>query len=114
MPCTRESSEAIERLYPDRLIEQVELLAYHAFQGELWEKAVTYLRQAGAKAADRSAHREAVSYFERVLEALKHLPESRQTIEQAIDIRIDMRSSLLPLGEQAQVLERMREAEAAR
>jgi len=103
--------EAIERLYPDRLIEQVELLAHHAFQGELWEKAVTYLRQAGAKAADRSAHPEAVSYFERVLEALKHLPESRQTIEQAIDNRIDMRSSLQPLGEQAKVLARMREAE---
>ena len=74
-------------------------------------KAATYLRQAGAKAADRSAHREAVSYFERALEALKHLPENRQTIEQAIDIRIDMRSSLLPLGEQAKILERMREAE---
>ena len=104
-------AEAIERLYPDRLVEQVELLAHHAFHGELWEKAVTYLRQAGAKAADRSAHREAVSYFDRALEALKHLPESRPMIEQAIDIRIDMRSSLQPLGEQAKVLERMREAE---
>jgi tetratricopeptide (TPR) repeat protein len=104
--------EAIERLYPDRLIEQVELLAHHALQGELCEKAVTYLRQAGAKAADRSAHPEAVSYFERVLQALKHLPQNRQTIEQAIDIRIEMRSSLLPLGEQAKILARMREAEA--
>jgi class 3 adenylate cyclase len=104
--------EAIERLYPDRLAEQVELLAHHAFHGEVWEKAATYLRQAGDKAADRSAHREAVSYFEQALEALKHLSESRKTIEQAIDIRIDMRSSLQPLGEQAKVFERMREAEA--
>ena len=88
------------------------MLAHHAFHGELWEKAATYLRQAGAKAADRSAHREAVSYFDQALEALKHLPENRQTIEQGIDIRIDMRSSLQPLGEQAKVLERMREAEA--
>ena len=104
-------AEAIERLYPDRLVEQVELLAHHAFHGELWEKAVTYLRQAGAKAADRSAHREALSSFERALEALKHLPESRQMMEQGMDIRIDMRSSLQPLGEQAKVLERMREAE---
>ncbi|HEX5023177.1 MAG TPA: hypothetical protein VFX54_21085, partial [Candidatus Binatia bacterium] len=103
--------EAIERLYPDRLAEQVELLAHHTFHGELWEKAATYLRQAGAKAADRSAHREAVSYFDRAIEALKHLPESRQTIEQAIDIRIDMRSSLQPLGEQAKIFERMREAQ---
>ena len=103
--------EAIERLYGDRLAEQVELLAHHAFHGELWEKALTYLRQAGVKAADRSAHCEAVSYFDRALDALKHLPESRDTIELGIDIRIDMRSSLQPLGEQAKVLERMREAE---
>jgi class 3 adenylate cyclase/tetratricopeptide (TPR) repeat protein len=104
--------KAIERLYSNRLTEQVELLAHHAFRGELWEKAVTYLRQAGAKAADRSAHREAVSYFDQALEALKHLAESRQAIEHAIDIRIEMRSSLQPLGEQAKVFERMREAES--
>ena len=105
-------AEAIERLYPDRLAEQVELLAHHAFRGELWESAVNYSRQAGAKAADRSAHLEAVACFEQALDALKHLPESRQTIEQAIDIRIDMRSSLQPLGEQQKVFECLREAEA--
>ena len=53
-----------------------------------------------------------MSYFDQALEALKHLPESRQTIEQAIDIRIDLRSSLQPLGEQQKVFERLREAEA--
>ena len=30
--------EAIERLSPDRLAEQVERLAYHALQGEVWER----------------------------------------------------------------------------
>src|SRR5262249_283256 len=34
--------EAIETLYSDRLIEQVERLAHHALRGELWEKAVEY------------------------------------------------------------------------
>ena len=38
---------AIERFYPDRLSEHVERLAHHAVRGELWEKAVAYLRQAG-------------------------------------------------------------------
>ena len=36
--------EAIETLYPDRLHGQVERLAHHAFRGELWKKALTYLR----------------------------------------------------------------------
>ena len=56
--------EAIEKLYSDRLAEQAELLAHHAFRGEIWEKAVTYLRQAGVKAAGRSADREAVACFD--------------------------------------------------
>ena len=92
--------EAIETLYPDRLIEQVERLAHHAARGEVWEKAVTYLRQAGAKADARSAHREAASYFEQALTALEHLPENRETREQAIDLHFNLRTSLAALGEQ--------------
>src|SRR5262249_8841698 len=46
---------AIEALYPERLEEQIEHLAHHAVRGELHEQAVTYLRQAGLKAAARSA-----------------------------------------------------------
>ena len=49
--------ETMERLYGDRLGEQVDRLARHAVQGGLHEKAVHYLRQAGAKAAARSARR---------------------------------------------------------
>src|SRR5207249_11564167 len=80
--------EAIEALYPDRLIEQVERLAHHAVQGEVWRKALIYLRQAGAKADARSALRESVSYFEQALIALGHLPESREMHEQAIDLHL--------------------------
>jgi class 3 adenylate cyclase/predicted ATPase len=87
--------EAIEKLYSDRLTEQVELLAHHASRGELWEKAVEYLHLAGKKAAARSATREAIACFEQALEALKHLPESRQTIEKAINIRVDLGPTLI-------------------
>jgi tetratricopeptide (TPR) repeat protein len=48
--------QAIEHRYPDRLQEYVEQLANHAFKGEVWDKALTYLRRAGTKAAARSAH----------------------------------------------------------
>jgi predicted ATPase/class 3 adenylate cyclase len=104
--------EAIEGLYADRLAEQAERLAHHALRGEVWEKALVYCRQAGTKAAERSAYREAVASFEQGLEALKHLPESRDTIEQAIDLRLDLRRSLWPLGRFEEVLEYLREAEA--
>lgn len=82
--------EAIEKLYADRLIEQVERLAHHSVRAELWEKTVEYLHQAGKKAAIRSATQEAIAYFEQALEALEHTPESRSRIEKAIDIRVDL------------------------
>jgi class 3 adenylate cyclase/tetratricopeptide (TPR) repeat protein len=104
--------EAIETLYPDRLIEQVERLAHHATRGEVWDKAVTHLRQAGTKADARSALRESVSYFEQALTALGHLPESRETREQAIDLHFNQRSPLAALGERERVLEHLRAAEA--
>jgi tetratricopeptide (TPR) repeat protein len=56
-------AEAMQRLYADRLTEQVDRLAHHAFHGEQWERAVGYLRQAGTKAAARSAYPEASAYL---------------------------------------------------
>ncbi|HEV8441151.1 MAG TPA: AAA family ATPase [Methylomirabilota bacterium] len=104
--------QVIEGLYPDRLIEQVERLAHHAVRGEVWEKAFAYLREAGTKAAGRSAHREAVTHFERALAVLPHLPVTRESREAAIDLRFACRSSLLPLGELDRILDHLREAEA--
>jgi class 3 adenylate cyclase/predicted ATPase len=86
--------QAIEHLHSERLPEHVERLAHHAFRGEVWEKAVGYLRQAGTKAALRSANREAVVCFERALDALGRLPETRHTLEQGIDIRVDLGPAL--------------------
>ena len=102
---------AIERSYPDRLTEHVERLAHHAVRGEMWEQAVTYLRQAGVKALARSANREAVTCFEQALTALGHLPETRERLEQAIDLRFDLRTALFPLGEFERIFGCLREAE---
>jgi class 3 adenylate cyclase/predicted ATPase len=74
---------AIERLYPDRSVAQLERLAYHALRGKVWDKALMYAREAGARALDRSALAEALTYSDHALEALTHLgavPE-RKTLE---------------------------------
>ena len=75
------------------------VLAMHFLRGRLLPQAVQYLRQAGEKAMARSAHREAVGYFEQALSALSQLPETRDTREQAIDLRLALRSALRPLGD---------------
>ena len=102
---------AIERLWADRLSTQVEQLAHHAVRGELWEKALRYCRQAGITATMRSAHREAVEYFEHALVALQHLPETPETLGQAIDLRFNFRNALLPLGETGRIFDHLRIAE---
>ena len=103
--------QGIEHLYPDRQAEHVERLAYHAVRGGLWDKAVAYLREAGMRAAMRSAYREGLDAFEQALRALSELPESRALQAQAIDIRLDARAVLAPLGQYRRILEYMREAE---
>ena len=103
--------ETMERVYAGRLAEHVERLAHHALRGEAWDKAVTYFRQAGAKAAGRSAYREAVTCFEQALTALPRLPGTHEKLEEAIDLRFDLRTSLLPLGQLEKGLDYLREAE---
>ncbi len=102
--------ETMERLYGDRLGEQIERLAHHAVCGEVWVKAVPYLRRAGLKAAARSALREAQIWFDQALGVLAALPESPSTLEQGFEIRLELRSVLNLLGDVRQALERLGEA----
>jgi class 3 adenylate cyclase/tetratricopeptide (TPR) repeat protein len=100
---------AIEAQYGDSLDEQVERLAHHALLGDRREKAVDYLRRAAHKAAARSALQDARSWFEQALGILDALPPSRSTLEQAFDIRLELRSLLTQFGESPWSL--VREAE---
>jgi tetratricopeptide (TPR) repeat protein len=103
---------ALERLHADRLVEHVERLAHHARQGEVWDKAVRYLRQAGSKVFLRSANREAATCFEQALDALRRLPEHPDAIAESLDLRFDLRNALQPLGEQGRIGTLLDEAEA--
>jgi class 3 adenylate cyclase/tetratricopeptide (TPR) repeat protein len=105
--------EAIEALAPDRVGEQVvEHLAHHALRGEVWDKAVTYCQQAGARANDRAAFREAVAFFEQAFQTLAHLPEHGDTRVLAIELRLALGGSLNQLGEHGRCLALLGEAEA--
>ncbi|MGQ0579153.1 MAG: adenylate/guanylate cyclase domain-containing protein [Betaproteobacteria bacterium] len=103
---------AIERLYPDRLSEHVERLAHHALRGQLWDQSVRYSRWAGTRALDHSAAREALAAFDQARTALQELPDSRERTEQRVDLCIEQRSALFPLGEFARQGEVLNEARA--
>jgi class 3 adenylate cyclase/tetratricopeptide (TPR) repeat protein len=103
---------ALERLHADRLVEHVERLAHHARQGEVWDKAVRYLRQAGTKVFLRSANRDAAICFEQALDALGRLPEHPDVIAKSLDIRFELLNALILLGETARTVRLLDEAEA--
>jgi tetratricopeptide (TPR) repeat protein len=103
--------EAIEHLRAGRLGEHLEALAHHAFRGEVWDKAASYLDQAGTRALARSALQEAAVHYERAIEALERLPRTRETVERGLDLRFSLRHALFTLGEYGRILDRMREVE---
>jgi class 3 adenylate cyclase/tetratricopeptide (TPR) repeat protein len=63
----------IELLYPERLEEQIGLLARHYLLAEQWDRAFDYHLRAGRQAQERFANREAVALFERGIQIAHEL-----------------------------------------
>jgi DNA-binding SARP family transcriptional activator len=105
------TARALEGLHAADPMPHALALGRHYHAGEVWEPAARYLAHAGADAAARSAHREAVVCFEQALDALRRLPASRHTTEQTIDLRFHLRQSCVPLRDHRRMLEHLRQAE---
>ena len=103
--------ERLEQHADDRLAEQIDRLAQHARDAEMWDKAYAYFWRAGSKAMANAANREAVTHFEAALHCLRRLPTDQDRRAQVIDVCLDMRNALLPLGENARCLTVLHEAE---
>jgi tetratricopeptide (TPR) repeat protein len=84
----RQVAEALERLYPARLEEQVELLAHHWEWAEEPEKAAGYLLRAGNQARAAYANREAIAHLTKGLALLKELPETPERNRWELDLLI--------------------------
>jgi class 3 adenylate cyclase/tetratricopeptide (TPR) repeat protein len=104
-------ARALVERFPAMAESRPEVVAHHFTEASLAAEAVGYWRKAGQLSSARSASREAVSSFERALSLLEGLTESMFTLEQGFEIRLELRSSLLLLGEGRRLLERLREAE---
>ena len=84
----------IEALYADRLGEQLEQLAHHAVRGEVWDRAVGYLRQAGTRAFERSANAEAITRFSKGLEVVRTLTPSREQAREELQLYLALGPAL--------------------
>jgi predicted ATPase len=83
----------LETDFADRVAAEPELLARHLTDAGLLEKAVPWWLQAGEKAAERWANREAIAHLTRGLGVLKLLPETRQRDEQELRFQIALASA---------------------
>jgi DNA-binding NtrC family response regulator/tetratricopeptide (TPR) repeat protein len=79
------AGQALERLYPDRLEEVADRLAYHWSKAKQADKAVEFLTRVADKAARSYAHVEAVTAL---VEALGHV--ERLPVEGRIGRRLDL------------------------
>jgi tetratricopeptide (TPR) repeat protein len=103
--------ETLERRHADQPSEEVERRARHALGAEAWDKAAKYLRQAAQRTMARSSYGAAAGLLREALRALERLPETPDTLGQAIDVRLELRLALIPLGQYQDVLAVTREAE---
>jgi len=102
---------AIELLYANTLGDQAEALAHHAVLGEVWPKAVDYLRQAGAAAFARGSIEESLGRYEKALGLADQLEPSTDNIGRRIDVRLDLHVPLIVLGQVSRLIELHRESE---
>jgi tetratricopeptide (TPR) repeat protein len=102
---------ALEEGSPRPSAAQVERLAYHALQGEIWDKAFTYYCQAGALAERHAAYREAMLCWQRALAAWRHLPPSRAMQEEGFELLCNVRQAVIHVEAFEQGIDYLREAE---
>jgi tetratricopeptide (TPR) repeat protein len=91
--------DALEAIHGDRVNEQAEALAYHAYRGERWEKGARYARCAGDEAAARSAHRQVIELCQQALRALERMPETEWRLREEIELRYGLRNAHLAAGD---------------
>lgn len=103
--------QSIEATYADRIPEQLDRLAHHAFLGEVWDKAVVWSRQAATRAMARSAHSKAVVWCAHALRALDEVAPAKVQTEQKIDLHLLRATSLIPIVDFGSIVHHLKEAE---
>jgi tetratricopeptide (TPR) repeat protein len=89
---------AIEVIWPHRLEEFYEMLAYHYSKSENSEKAYKYLKLSGNKATKNYSNSEAFRFFKEALEVLSRMPEAEKNISEQIELRLLIAGPMLHLG----------------
>ncbi|MBW0003534.1 MAG: AAA family ATPase [Hyphomicrobiales bacterium] len=91
-------ARAIEHVHADDLRPHFGPLAIHFWEAEDWPSAARRFEEAGRRALSSAAMEAAARFFGSALDALARLPETRERVEQGIDIRFALSEALMPVG----------------
>ena len=108
----QEVGDALESIFRDRLEEFAGVLAYHYFSAESWEKALRYSVQAADAAFGIYAYSEARGHYRRALECVRHVDETREHLEQKVDLTIQLVGASMQAESPEKNLATLVEAEA--
>ena len=92
-----EIGKAIEALYPDRLEEHYELLAYHYGRSANADKALEYLDLSNQKATSVNAFEEAKAFFDEAIALLDTLPETEENRHRRISLLVSQGEAFMLL-----------------
>lgn len=90
--------QILESTLKEDQIDQVQIIAEHAFLGENWEKALHYCFIAARKVYDINGFLSCIKIYERALVAAEHLPQDDATILKTMRIHYELYCALVPLG----------------
>jgi len=82
--------KAIEEIYPDRLEEFYEMLAYHYSRSDNLDNACQYLKLSGNKAMRSYSNLEAFHFYKDAINILKQTPETEQNKREKLGVILSM------------------------
>ena len=103
--------DAIQELYPHRLEEFYEVLAYHYSKSDNLERACQYLKLSGKKATKSFSNWEAFRYYKEAIKILKKIPETEENKREKIKVINSMFISMRQLGFPEDSLQYLQEGE---
>ena len=102
---------AIEKIYKDTLEDFYETMAYHYSRSEETERALTYLKLSGGKAARNNSNWESVRFYQEAIRVLDNQPEGEENRNERMGIYLSMLNPLTLLSFPEGSLETIQEAE---
>ena len=90
--------KAMEELYPERMEEFYEILAYHYARSDNHDKAYHYLKLSGNKATDKHSSWEAIRFYKEAIDILDRLPSTEAYKKEKLKIIHQTTFPMLHLG----------------